>query len=483
MLAAALVGIPARAYRFGGSNPHPRIQGYIVPTSLEVEALEKRLREGVQRLKELRDTSEEETNSRLFHLGLTRAGGLARTGLTGAVTTATAHPHRHGHANRTHTHTNHMQHRRSTSDPKRGSVAYKAKQQQHKAEKAIRWPCHIKPAAPELYPRPLFVLLRGCSMSSATTNLLAPLLAAHGIRLMTRKKMYNGDTPASKGNASGALLPYNGSTSASKDNASGAVLQGYDWELKPHKNPCLCTQGTWPCPKHERTLSHALSRMVAQLAAYQGGTRLVGKSGWNDLATVDFVKEFRPKIVLLYRSNFLDYQACRIRDCFDTAFVSGHTVFANGSSAADLCFDRRKKDAPVTMAKFNNVEGIYTKLDKETQYMHTSLKAWSKRLGAPVQHMSTESLLAFETSNSVAVFNGSLHAWARLISELGVVPNMSAITAYLAPLVATRPAPRPHSATIYNHRALLRIIRKSKRTELRDGWRHSSPQTTTKAST
>ena len=372
--------------------------------------------------------------------------------------------------------------KKTNSRANHGTSIYRAKLKQHKIDRAIRWPCNISPAAPELYPRPLLVLIRGCSMSSATTGMLAPLLAAHGIRLMTRKKMYNGNTPVSKGNASGALLPYNGSTSASKDNASGVVLPGYDWEVaQRHKNPCICKQGgKWPCPM--RTKSLALGRMVAQLAAYQGGTRLVGKAGWGDRSIFDFVKKFRPKIVLVYRSNFLDFQACSIRDCFDDH--GGHAVFANGSSAADLCFNRRKKDdAPVTMAKFNNVGDIYKKLDKETQAMHAELEKQSKMIGAPVQHISAESLLAFETSNSTAVFNGSLHAWAGLISELGVVPNTSAITAYLAPLAGTRPAPHPHSATIYNHRELYRIIRASKRTELRDGWRHSRPQTTTKAST
>jgi hypothetical protein len=143
------------------------------------------------------------------------------------------------------------------------------------------------------YPTPLFVLVSGCSMSSAAGLLSKRLLKAHGVAIADKTQ-----------------LP--------------------DWEVLKAKKPNSCRhRGYWNNRLQQEVPKTApwpdTSQMLANLVATaaSNNTTLVAKfdAGHLSAEAAAFVKRFTragtpPRFVTWTRENRLDHLVCKIKDCF-----------------------------------------------------------------------------------------------------------------------------------------------------------------------
>ena len=159
-----------------------------------------------------------------------------------------------------------------------------------------------------------------------------------------------------------------------------------------------------------------------------------------------FKQELNAVFSASYRENLLDVCACQVRDCFAKGSY-GYPVFANGTKASNVCFDRRSKNI-TTYAVFTNLEKCLH--DAERGVQRTSAVAKSL-VSQQFKMPSTESLFALEYTDDKSVFEANITAWIDLMRPmLGDSLQEDIVRGVLEPFVNSRPAPGPHRDVIYN---------------------------------
>eukprot|EP00040_Diaphanoeca_grandis_P006194 m.36331 g.36331 ORF g.36331 m.36331 type:complete len:323 (-) comp17336_c0_seq1:515-1483(-) len=257
----------------------------------------------------------------------------------------------------------------------------------------------------------------GCSMSTAVDHLALQLLCAHGIRTQVGTNgKFDMLKPSVKGEPNPLYNPENG------DRAAELMI------------------------------------VAAMERARSRGATLFFKvnPGMRDDANRPGLVRAAPLTVVLFRQNVLDVAVCRIRDCFGTKATPGHPfispgepVFANGTSA-ELCFSRRRKHDHPTFAKFNMDRIVQTLEFPMNVYEQQVLEAKKWALNKDLLSVSTESLLAFEFSNTTVAMEHSIQAWSSVLEAWTITPNLTTIREIFTSQWGTHRR-YSHESVIYNH--------------------------------
>lgn len=148
----------------------------------------------------------------------------------------------------------------------------------------------------------------------------------------------------------------------------------------------------------------------------------------------------------LYRENALDRCACLVKDCFHNAKAKdyGDSVFASNGTKSDMCFQRRKHPEVKIQAKFHNVE----KCLKDDQALIDFTK------DKPFDSVSSESLMAFEYSMSMDVFETAIDHWMKYLKPfLRGTLNREVVTSVLEKFQGTRKM-KSQANAIYDYEKL-----------------------------
>jgi len=167
-----------------------------------------------------------------------------------------------------------------------------------------------------------------------------------------------------------------------------------------------------------------------------------------------FLKKSAVRAVHVVRQNLLDWNICRVRDCFDGGAL-GHPVGTEGNESK-LCFDRRAKPSIHTFAQLKP-RVLVTRLQHDRARRARTAKLL-KKAGLVKEKMYAEDLLGFEHISSG--LDGSVEAWSKVLKLWGVEPKAESIRNVLSnePMAAKLPDPGPHSEVVYNIGEVTRIL-------------------------
>mmetsp|Transcript_67912 Transcript_67912/g.147929 ORF Transcript_67912/g.147929 Transcript_67912/m.147929 type:complete len:375 (-) Transcript_67912:109-1233(-) len=170
-----------------------------------------------------------------------------------------------------------------------------------------------------------------------------------------------------------------------------------------------------------------------------------------------FLKKNRVKSVFVLRRNLLDWNICRVRDCFDGGFC-GWPVDEEGNPDQS-CFSRRKDSSIVTKAHLKPKE-LASKMKQDFALRAQTLKEF-KRRGLVTDAVYTEDLLKFEHgSHGLDV---SIATWRKVLVAWGLQPDPAIIEKLLIsePLAGRLLNPPAHSESIANIEEVVQELRMS----------------------
>mmetsp|Transcript_70491 Transcript_70491/g.153097 ORF Transcript_70491/g.153097 Transcript_70491/m.153097 type:complete len:369 (+) Transcript_70491:86-1192(+) len=162
------------------------------------------------------------------------------------------------------------------------------------------------------------------------------------------------------------------------------------------------------------------------------------------------------KAALVFRENLLDWNLCRVRDCFDGG-ARGYPVDKNGNRDA-ACFGRRSDPSRPTWALLKP-QSLVTKMKLDAmdraetfKRLHEKKLVW--------EEIYSEDLLSFE--RSAVGYKPSILAWRKLLKSWGLEPQNEIIRKVLEaePLAGKLPEPGPHSQVIWNFDEVASELRK-----------------------
>jgi len=159
-----------------------------------------------------------------------------------------------------------------------------------------------------------------------------------------------------------------------------------------------------------------------------------------------FFKDTGIKAALVFRNNILDWNVCRIRDCF-AGRALGHPVNENGVEDK-ACFERREDPTLSTWALVNPEKMVSEIKQTEIDRVETLKKL--RELGLVTEELYSEDLLSFELSSEG--LGRSVKGWKKILSSWGIAASTKIIEEVLTqePLTGKLPQPGPHSDVIYN---------------------------------
>jgi len=152
------------------------------------------------------------------------------------------------------------------------------------------------------------------------------------------------------------------------------------------------------------------------------------------------------KSALVFRRNILDWNVCRVRDCFDNG-NRGYPVDENGE-LNQACFARRD-DPNLTTYAYMRTERLVAKMQQDEVDRNETLRKLSD-LGLVTEAVYSEDLLSFERRSHG--LDLSTQGWKKILESWGINASWAIIQKVLAnePLVGKLPEPGPHSQVIWN---------------------------------
>eukprot|EP00448_Togula_jolla_P022388 CAMPEP_0170590826 /NCGR_PEP_ID=MMETSP0224-20130122/12076_1 /TAXON_ID=285029 /ORGANISM="Togula jolla, Strain CCCM 725" /LENGTH=386 /DNA_ID=CAMNT_0010914647 /DNA_START=55 /DNA_END=1215 /DNA_ORIENTATION=+ len=189
----------------------------------------------------------------------------------------------------------------------------------------------------------------------------------------------------------------------------------------------------------------AVSNRTNSSIFFKTNTRI---EGWLPFfsARAKFMKRNGVKSALIFRRNLLDWNVCRVRDCFDEGH-NGIPVDKNGKRDR-TCFMRRWSRR-VTRARLNP-EQIAKKLVEDAKERAETLELLRKE-GLADEVIYSEDLMSFERGSRG--FMKSIKSWTKVLSKLGIQPSRAIIADVLAKEPTAGKLPeheQPHSEVIDN---------------------------------
>eukprot|EP00448_Togula_jolla_P013024 CAMPEP_0170598256 /NCGR_PEP_ID=MMETSP0224-20130122/16147_1 /TAXON_ID=285029 /ORGANISM="Togula jolla, Strain CCCM 725" /LENGTH=382 /DNA_ID=CAMNT_0010922789 /DNA_START=70 /DNA_END=1216 /DNA_ORIENTATION=+ len=150
--------------------------------------------------------------------------------------------------------------------------------------------------------------------------------------------------------------------------------------------------------------------------------------------------------VLVLRRNLLDWNICRVRDCFDGG-AQGHPVTPDGKEDK-ACISRRKSSNITTMALVKSHKMV-KKVEKDVIF-RTEMVWKLIEEGVVKEPFYIEDLLSFERAS--ADFDTCIGVWADVMRSWGVKPDLQKIRRVLkkTPTAGKLPDPASHSQVVYN---------------------------------
>mmetsp|Transcript_67913 Transcript_67913/g.147931 ORF Transcript_67913/g.147931 Transcript_67913/m.147931 type:complete len:387 (-) Transcript_67913:109-1269(-) len=200
----------------------------------------------------------------------------------------------------------------------------------------------------------------------------------------------------------------------------------------------------------------AVSNRTNSSIFFKTNTRI---EGWLPFfsARAKFMKRNGVKSALIFRRNLLDWNVCRVRDCFDGGFC-GWPVDEEGNPDQS-CFSRRKDSSIVTKAHLKPKE-LASKMKQDFALRAQTLKEF-KRRGLVTDAVYTEDLLKFEHgSHGLDV---SIATWRKVLVAWGLQPDPAIIEKLLIsePLAGRLLNPPAHSESIANIEEVVQELRMS----------------------
>lgn len=285
------------------------------------------------------------------------------------------------------------------------------------------------------------------------------------------------------------------------------ALHGRTW----HKSPWVDDEAFRAAKNH---WVHEEARHLPMADAYRTGmtrmldetrssglwviTKLTDSQCWQcDKAGAykDVVRKFverGAKVVSVWRSNILDYEACKRHDCFTdqgslrwkdngtdaTKAVCGKAsdwvlrTYSSKNGSAPSFSDKRHARRQLTVVGLNpkTVAATLARGLGLGQYQARALRALGFK---NFETIAVEALAAFE--DSCEELEHSVAAWIKLLQSLGVDPvNATAVREDLRPQCGTRPL-KPHSSVLYDYERVAAAIRASPNPQVRAMLREPAP--------
>jgi len=163
------------------------------------------------------------------------------------------------------------------------------------------------------------------------------------------------------------------------------------------------------------------------------------------------------KSALVLRHNLLDWNICRVRDCFDKGH-QGRPVNKKGEPH-EACLKRRHDPSIESLAYiFAHKMGRKIKNDAVTR---DETVQQLKEAGLVTEVVHSEDLLDFEHEDASGLDN-SIKAWAMVLEAWAVEPDEEIIKSVLEKeeLAGKLPQPGPHSEVIFNFENVSKVLGK-----------------------
>jgi hypothetical protein len=278
---------------------------------------------------------------------------------------------------------------------------------------------------------PVMMFAHGCSLTTAGSDVMRNMLAAHGYRPAEtgRNELIKSLADSKTADELKTKTGYFGRTGDAKGAAEASTLKEkfeivHDWTVDNRMTMVF---------KNELTIAKENDDLM----------RYLSKIG----TTAYFFKRF----------NLIDIMRCLVQDFGDRNKGLGSLVDENGNEV-DSTFRGRgtdeKMDDHTTKVSFN-LDHIVTALDEQYEHDKEHMEMLNKyNLASLPDAVSAEKLFEFEQGDTTH----SANEWYTLLSSFGMEADYKKIMEVFSSF-GTFPAPSKHSATLYNFDALEEKLR------------------------
>jgi hypothetical protein len=278
---------------------------------------------------------------------------------------------------------------------------------------------------------PVMMFAHGCSLTTAGSDVMRNMLAAHGYKPAEtgRNELIKSLAQSKTADELKSKTGYFGRTGDVTSAAEASTLKEkfkivHEWAVDHQMTMVF---------KNERSIAKENDDLMRYLSK-------IGTTGY-------FFKRF----------NLIDILRCQVQDFGDINKGLGSLVDENGNEVASTFRGRgtdEKLDDHTTKVSFN-LDHIVTALDGQYEHDKEHMEMLNKyNLASLPDAVSAEKLFEFEQGNTAE----SAKEWYTLLSSFGMEADYKKILEVFSSF-GTFPAPSKHSATLYNFDALEEKLR------------------------